>query len=331
MKLDAALGAWERACVRAGALRFVDLNLRAAGQVMFQDNPLSGLLFLAAIAWAAIDAGTPAILAGTLLGLAAATLTAIWLRADASNLAAGLYGYNGALVGLALPIFLQPSPLLWACVLLGAAASVVGTIWTAAVTRNWGGAALTFPFVLTTWVLLLAGRAFAGLGSQALPPPGPTGAAPTLPLAAADIVVAVLRSVSQVFFLDDTVAALLLLAGLVLGSPAAAALALAGALLAVLAAMAMGADGGLIRAGLMGFSPVLTAVALGSVFYAPSARVLAYAAVGTLFTVVLQGAMNAALAPLGIPTLTAPFIFATWLFLLPRRHVAGIVEPADAP
>lgn len=150
-------------------------------------------------------------------------------------------------------------------------------------------------------------------------------------MAAADIVVAVLRSVSQVFFLDDTVAALLLLAGLALGSPAAAALALAGALLAVLAAMAMGADGGLIRAGLMGFSPVLTAVALGSVFYAPSARVLAYAAVGTLFTVVLQGAMNAALAPLGIPTLTAPFIFATWLFLLPRRHVAGIVEPADAP
>jgi len=65
---------------------------------------------------------------------------------------------------------------------------------------------------------------------------------------------------------------------------------------------------------------VLTAVALGAVFYRPGGRVVIYAVVGTVFTVIVQGAMNVALTPFAIPTLTAPFVLASWLFLLPRQH-----------
>ena len=36
------------------------------------------------------------------------------------------------------------------------------------------------------------------------------------------------------------------------------------------------------------------------------------------------------LTPFGIPTLTAPFVLATWLFLLPRQHFGPAAEPADA-
>jgi urea transporter len=42
--------------------------------------------------------------------------------------------------------------------------------------------------------------------------------------------------------------------------------------------------------------------------------------------VVVQVAMNVAFTPLGIPTLTAPFVLASWLFLLPRQHFAGDTE-----
>jgi urea transporter len=31
--------------------------------------------------------------------------------------------------------------------------------------------------------------------------------------------------------------------------------------------------------------------------------------------------MNVALMPFGIPTLTAPFVLASWLFLLPRQNL----------
>jgi urea transporter len=42
---------WERLIRSSSILRFVDINLRGIGQVMFQNNPLSGALFLAAVGW----------------------------------------------------------------------------------------------------------------------------------------------------------------------------------------------------------------------------------------------------------------------------------------
>jgi urea transporter len=97
------LASWESLCAASGAVRFVDINLRGVGQVMFQDNPLSGALFLAAIAWGSFAAGVPQVLFG---GLVAATLTTQWLHVDKAALRAGLYGFNGFLVGLALATFI---------------------------------------------------------------------------------------------------------------------------------------------------------------------------------------------------------------------------------
>ena len=84
---------------------------------------------------------------------------------------------------------------------------------------------------------------------------------------------------------------------------------------------------------------MLTAVAVGCVFYQPVLRVALYALLATVFTVIVQGAMDAAMAPIGIPTFTAPFVFVTWLFLLPKaraeaasacaRFTNGIIQETD--
>ena len=317
------LAAWERWCASSRVLRFVDINLRSTGQVMFQNHPLTGALFLAAIAWGSWSAGVPEVFIGGLVGLVVANFTAQWLHVDPERLAAGLYGYNGILVGLALPTFLATAPLLWAYVVLGAAVSVVAMLATVNVVKAANVSALTFPFVLTTWLLLLATYAFAGFDGSALPFSGsvvPIDPVGSNLLDLAGFVQGVFRSISQVFLAGNGVAALVLLAGLAVSSRAAAVSALGGAILAVAAAHVLGAESELISAGLLGFSPVLTAIALGSVFYRPSPRVVVYAALGTVFTVVAQGALNVALTPLGLPTLTAPFVLISWLFLLPRQH-----------
>jgi urea transporter len=329
--MNSVLQPWARACNGSAALRFVDVNLRGTGQVMFQNNPLTGLLFLIAIAWGSIATGMPQVFVGGLLGLVIATLTAMWLRVDTDALQAGLHGYNGILVGLALPTFLAPSALLWAYVMLGAAVSVVAMLGTANVTRQWSVSALTFPFVITTWLLLLASYGYAGLDGSALSFSGeivPIDPAASNPLDPAAFVQGMLRSISQVFLKGNGFAALLLLAGLALGSLPAAAFALGGALVAVSTAHVLGAESELISAGLLGFSPVLTAIALGTVFYTPSLRVLLYALLGTVFTVIVQGAMNVAFGPLGIPALTAPFVLSSWLFLLPRQHLGAGADAA---
>ena len=136
------------------------------------------------------------------------------------------------------------------------------------------------------------------------------------PLKIIDLVEGVLQSISQVFLKGNGVAALLLLIGLAANSPMAAAFALTGAILAVATAHLLGAESALITGGLLGFSPVLTAIALGTVFYRPSSRVVAYTALGAVFTVIAQSALNVMLAQLAIPALTAPFVLVS----SPHRH-----------
>jgi urea transporter len=319
--MKAMLASWETRCTTSAILRFVDVNLRGAGQVMFQDNPVSGLLFIIAIGWGSYAGGAPEVATGGLLALVASTFAAWWLRVDKDALHAGLYGFNAYLVGLALPTFLAPSPLLWVYVAFGGAVSVVATLAISNAFKTWGVSALTAPFVLTALLMLLAANAFAGLAISALPisslivPIDPSAANP---LQFGDFLQGVLKSISQVFLKGSGLAAILLILGLALNSVAAAIAAVLGAVAAVVTAHLLGAESELITGGLLGFSPVLTAIALGTVFHKPGARVAAYALAGTAFTVLVQAAMNMAFTPFGLPTLTGPFVLATWLFLLPR-------------
>jgi urea transporter len=322
--MEKPLAKWEGLCASSRILRFVDINLRGIAQVMFQNNPLSGALFLAAIGWGSYAAGVPQVAIAGLLAVVVATLTAQWLHADEVSLNSGLYGYNAFLVGLALATFLAPGALLWGYVVLGAAVSVVVMLGIVNAIKPWGVSALTFPFVLTTWLLLLATYGFSGLVGTALPSANVVTAFQpyeTSPLRIIDLIQGTLNSISQVFLKGNGVAALLLIAGLAVSSLPAATFALAGAMLAVATAHMLGAESELITGGLLGFSPVLTAIALGTVFYRPSLRVAAYAALGTIFTVIVQAALNIGLTPLAIPALTAPFVFVSWIFALPREYL----------
>jgi len=302
-------------------MRFVDINLRGIGQVMFQNNPLTGLFFLAAVGWGSYVGGVPRVFIGGLVAVVTATLTAQWLHVDQEGLASGLYGFNAYLVGLALPTFLAPSPRLWVYIVLGGAVSVIATLGKANLLQTWSIGGLTAPFVVVTWLLLLATFAFSGIeGSlgygDKVTPIDPVAA---YPLNFYEFGEGILKSISQVFLKGNGISALFFLAGLAVSDIPAAVFAFVGAVVAVITAHVFGAETALITGGLYGFSPVLTAVALGAVFYRPSPRVVVYALLGTVFTVMVQGAMNVALKPIAIPTLTAPFVLVTWMFLLPRQ------------
>ena len=162
---------WEGLCKSSGILRFVDRNLRGIGQVMLQDNPLSGLLFFVAIGWGSYAASVLQVAIGGLVAVLAATLMAQWLRVDEAAINAGLYGFNAYLVGLALATFMAPTLQLWVYCVLGGAVSVVVMLAISNVLKTWSVSALTAPFVLTAW-LLLATNVFSGLDGGALPPVG---------------------------------------------------------------------------------------------------------------------------------------------------------------
>ncbi|MBS0317369.1 MAG: urea transporter [Proteobacteria bacterium] len=317
-----AQSAWARLVARAPLARAIDAFLRGVSQVVFQDHLPCALLILLAVAWAAYDGRHPALLGGAVLATVIATLTARLLGANAALLRRGLFGYNGMLVGIALPTFLSSSPALWACIVLGALLSTVAMLAFITLLRPWRLQVLTAPFVLITWCLLLAAYPFARLPGAGLPAPVLAHAAsidPSLPFTVQDTLLAALRGVAQVFFLPDAASGALILAGIAVASRRAALAAAAGSLLSLAVAWLLGADRAATLAGLYSFSAVLTAVALGDALGGPGPRAATYAAFGVIATVIVQAALNTLLAPLGIPALTMPFVLTTWLFLLARR------------
>ena len=315
--------AWRGLTDRSRAAWLVDAHLRGAGQVMLQDNPLTGLLFIIGIVWGAFAAGNVAVAIGAVVGLIVSTLTAIFLNTERKSLQQGMYGFNGMLVGVAVPTMLANSPSMWLLLLLGAAVSTVVMLAVSQVMKLWHAPALTFPFVLTTWFLTLAAYSFGHVGIAAMGPPAlpAVATAAAVEMDAAFFVTSWLKGPAQVFLIGNVVTGLIFIAALLLNSVWSAVFALAGSAVSIIFAVLMGASASEVHAGLYSFSAVLTAIALGCVFHKPSWRVALFALLGTVFTVIVQGALDAAVSPLGIPTFTAPFVFVTWLFLLPRTNL----------
>jgi urea transporter len=331
--MDRVLQSWEHRCAASTVLRFIDINLRGAGQVLFQDNPLSGLLFLIALGWGAIADGRPHVLIGGICALVTGTLTAFWLRADEASIRQGLYGYNAILIGLALTFFLGPSMTVLGYAMLAGAVTTIAMLGTLNARMPWSVPAHTYPFIFGTWIFLLAAVGFSGIPSEALPQaeelPALSPDATSLQRIA-EFISYLLSSISQIYFKDHVASALFIIAGLAVSSIAAALFALGGALIAVVTAHLYGVESELISSGIQGFSPVLTAVAFGTVFYRPSFRVALYAALATVVTVVAQSALNTLLTPLGIPPLSAPFQLAALLLFIHKANVEPVEDDRRA-
>ena len=132
--------------------QLVRVLFRGIGQVIFQNNALSGALMLAGIFCNSYVMGLFA-LSGTIVS----TLTARLLKYDEDKIQAGLYGFNGTLVGIAVPCFLSVNG--WSVMLLIIASGA--SAWVAHVFgKQKLLPGLTAPFVVITWGMLLLSMIF---------------------------------------------------------------------------------------------------------------------------------------------------------------------------
>lgn len=296
--------------------------LRGVGQVFFCCNAVTGLVFLIALYIGGITAG----LAAT-VGVISSTVAAYLLGFSEDDIDAGLYGFNGTLVGPCLFLFLENTPQLWLFVVL---ASVVSTVVLAALMRilqPYNVPASTSPFVLTCWMFMVAVYSFDMFSR------GPILPVPSIPteIAAASAVTeesaaftqeaaiawltAVTKGVGEVMFADSVIVGALFLIGIVITSLRGALMALGGAMVGVIIPVILGADKTLIQMGLYAFNPVLTMMAVGWVFLKPTTASAILALLAGIVTIICQAGLANFLAPLGLPTLTFPFVLVMWMFL----------------
>lgn len=299
-------------------MAFIRTMLKGAGQVMFQGNTMTGLFFLLGILWGAIAEGRPSVMIGALVGLITSTLTGYLLNQPANDGKEGLWGFNGILVGCAFPTFLGNTPQMWFALILCAALTTWARTGFNNVMAPWKTNSFTFPFVFCTWIFLLASRMLQGMPPESLSAPELTQHWDAhVELSLGTILIYWLKGISQVFLINSWVTGILFLIGLYLSNKWAALWASIGSMVSLLTVLYFHGAGNDIVNGLYGFSPVLTAIALGCTFYRPNLRTAIWALLGVLVTVFIQAGMDILMLPFGIPTLTAPFCIATWLFLLP--------------
>jgi urea transporter len=286
--------------------------LRGVGQVFFCCNAVTGLIFLSALYVGGVTAG-----AAATVGVISSTLTAYLLGFPKEDIDAGLYGFNGTLVGPCLFLFLENSPQLWAYVVL---AAMLSSIILAALMKILGPykiPASTSPFVLTSWIFIVAVYAFDKLSRGfVLPPPG-------IPSAVTDVAMlpitmwptALSKGVAEVMFADSVIVGIMFLVGIAITSLRGALMALMGTIIGVAFPILLGASLGMIEMGLYSFNPVLTMMAVGWVFLKPDGKSAALAILAGFLTVIYQAALANFLAPVGLPTLTFPFVLTMWTFL----------------
>ncbi|WP_437193383.1 urea transporter [Planctomicrobium sp. SH527] len=279
---------------------------RGIGQVFFQENALTGVLFVLGIALS-----SPLMAVGAIVGSAIGATVAWALKYDQSELRGGIFGFNSALVGIASFFFFVPGPLMIGLMLAGC----VG----AAIVTRFMRTAIPFPTYTTPFIVVTWGVYFLGNGLGLIPN---TGAAPVVPNLGSDFFVdAITHGIGQVMFQASIWTGLLFLLGIALSDRKHALLVLTGSVVGMLVALyhfTMGADAidperlivrssnDVIKLGLYGYNATLAPVALYLCNKSLTASLM-----GMLLTVPL-----AEFVPmLGLPALTAPFVLATWLVL----------------
>ena len=263
---------------------------RGIGQVMFQNNALSGLLMLIGIFLNSWQMGLLAV-SGNIIS----TLTARISGYDCDDIKNGLYGFNGTLVGIAVGVFML---LTVSSLMLMAIASCASTYIARFFNMQRVLPGFTTPFILSVWMLL-------GLCSWLMPDMLLVSDTETPASSSINYLQCFSMGIGQVMFQGNMMTGLFFLAGILVNSRKAAVYTILGALLPLLLATLLGVDSEALNMGLMGYKGVLCALALGG----KSWMSCIWAACSVLLSVVLQiVGMN-----WGIITLTAPFFLSVWL------------------
>lgn len=263
---------------------------RGIGQVMFQNNALSGLLMLIGIFLNSWQMGLLAV-SGNIIS----TLTARISGYDCDDIKNGLYGFNGTLVGIAVGVFML---LTVSSLMLMAIASCASTYIARFFNMQRMLPGFTTLFILSVWMLL-------GLCSWLMPDMLLVSDTETPASSSINYLQCFSMGIGQVMFQGNMMTGLFFLAGILVNSRNTAVYTILGALLPLLLATLLGVDSEALNMGLMGYNGVLCALALGG----KSWMSCIWAACSVLLSVVLQiVGMN-----WGIITLTAPFVLSVWL------------------
>ncbi|EHH58872.1 Urea transporter, erythrocyte [Macaca fascicularis] len=310
---------------KPAVLQFIDWILRGISQVVFVNNPISGILILVGLLfqnpWWALTGW---------LGTVVSTLTALLLSQDRSLTASGLYGYNATLVGILMAVFSDKGDYFWWLLLPVCAMSMTCPIFSSAlnsVLSKWDLPVFTLPFNMALSMYLSATGHYNPFFPGKLVTPVTT--APNISwsdLSALELLKSIPVGVGQIYGCDNPWTGGIFLGAILLSSPLMCLHAAIGSLLGTAAGLSLSAPFEDIYFGLWGFNSSLACIAMGGMFVALTWQTHLLALGCALFTAYLGVGMANVMARIGLPACTWPFCLATLLFLMMTTKNSSIYK-----
>lgn len=287
--------------------------LHGPSQIFFQKNWLTGLLIYAAFFVASWQLGILGV-----LGCIGGCLGGWIVRFSLQNVSTGMQGFCGTLVGSAVYLALGGDQ--WYCYVLAFAGGlatgpvtwVINEAFTKTKLAKYQLPYTTSPFVIVATVIAVSTlRLAVPAAKETMPTAAVPGAASSL-----------LTNISQVVLIDNLWSGALILLGLFIASWRAGVAAVLGSGLGTVVALIMGQTPAEISNGLVGYSGVLTAIALTSTFLVSRAGSWLYSLPWIVVTAVVTVLMHR----LGLDTYTWPYILTTWLALVIAYYIGGSLK-----
>lgn len=274
---------------------FLRINLKGMGKIMLQNSALTGLLFLVGIFYNSWIMGI-----GSLIGLLSGTLFAIISKYEKEDISKGLYGFNGALVGLALTFFFNFDFKL-------AVLIIIFSIFSTYIMHFMHSRKLspfTFPFVLSTWFAFFIINYFSLVEKNIYE---------TITFSNLNIFSAISMSFGQVMFQMSIVTGIIFLIGILLNSRPAVFYGIMGSIVGVLMGILFSFSVDLINIGIFGFNAVLCGIAFSN----EKKHAFVLVLISSIFSVfIMRGFLY-----FDLIALTAPFVFATWITMFLRNKI----------
>uniref|UniRef100_A0A8B9TXZ0 Urea transporter n=1 Tax=Anas platyrhynchos TaxID=8839 RepID=A0A8B9TXZ0_ANAPL len=269
-------------------VQLVDWILRGTSQVMFVNNPLSGLFILVGL-----FIQKPWWMLTGCAGSVVSTLTALALSQDRSAIAAGQHGYNGILVGLLMAVYSDKGDYYWWLLPPVAVTSMACPVLTSAlgsIFSKWDLPVFTLPFnIAVTLYLAATGHYNLFFPTTLIKPvasvPNITWTAINVPLLLQSIPV----GVGQVYGCENPWTGGIFLVALLISSPLICLHAAIGSAVGMFAALSIATPFDSIYLGLHNYNCALACIAIGG---------------------------EPKIDALGLPLCTWPFCFSALLFLM---------------
>ncbi len=299
------------------------LNSIAASyaQVFFSDNRIFSLILIMVSFfdfWAGLSG---------LIAVLVSNIAAYLIGFNRANIRAGLYGFNSLLVGLGLGVHFEPGMAFFLILIFSSLFTIFLTLMMEGIIGKYGLPFLSIPFLLGIWTVTLATRSFSSLqvserGIYMLNEMYALGGKPLVnvlnimnELPWHESIKFYFRSLGAIFFQNYLFAGILIAIGLLIYSRIAFVLSLLGFFTAYAFYRFIGADFNTLGYGFIGFSFILTAIALGGFFVIPSRWSFLWVILLTpLIAIILVGVITV-FAPLQLSVFSLPFNIIVLLFL----------------